>query len=308
MTNNVKQPKKLTIAAGGLIVVFLIILLISWPSLLKERRFLQQKAKAIHLNHLMPKFEPIISFSEEPHKIMGGGLIDYINYYQSVSDQFPKYFDTHHIIAYCQFYRGDRASSYQHYLFLQRQNIAFFPYLYNLAVHEYFMKNYQQSINYLERAVKLSVEDYMKYFSRSTVFQQLASASNFNKDMGLTLKSDYAQAYFLLALISFEEGKYPKVISEVFKAAQLGIQDKRLFYIAGLASIRMNNAKQAATFMEKVIQLDDTYSPAYELLAESLLQLGENSELTEKLLSRAEFLSTHATRQDPWNMVNLLLY
>ena len=81
-------------------------------------------------------------------------------------------------------------------------------------------------------------------------------------EKSIALKSDYAQAHFLMAQIYIREGDINATITKVQDLINISPNDPGLFFQVGLLYYRNNQTSQAQSAFERAVGLDQNYSNA----------------------------------------------
>ncbi len=171
----------------------------------KERANVEARAKLVTLNQLMPSFDYLFAYIQNPsgefEKGRLRGFNGYINYYEKVAAYMPHYAEAHGLLGFLYYQEGDTEKAKGSYLKAITLDQEFFWYPYSLGLILFKEGQYAEALALLNKAVKLNPELTIKKILSSKIYLDILRSGNINQfPWEQRLQEAYRQAYLLMVL------------------------------------------------------------------------------------------------------------
>jgi tetratricopeptide (TPR) repeat protein len=161
---------------------------------------------------------------------------------------------------------------------------------------------YEQSLEYLGRAVSANIQTTVGYMQSSVIYRQIFASASSNLDLKEELRNAFGAAYVLLEASLGHLQRYEQMLSVSLMAIdnkELSYQDAHLFY-AGMACLQLRQAQKALFLFERSMSLQKNNPQVYLYLSHIYQAIGKN-EAAQELLKISENLQMNKDSRFPYD-------
>ncbi|GAB1782017.1 tetratricopeptide repeat protein [Priestia aryabhattai] len=131
-------------------------------------------------------------------------------------------------------------------------------------------KKYKKAINYCNKSLKISTNNYLVHLIKGTASLQLKHYRQAIKSLHKSLSiEETSEAYIQCGFIEFVMGNYSTAINYLNKALTLDPEDEKSMLIIGNIHLVLFNFSEATYYLQKVIKINPKNAQALALIGDS---------------------------------------
>jgi arylsulfatase A-like enzyme/Flp pilus assembly protein TadD len=157
---------------------------------------------------------------------------------------------------------------------------------------------YDEAREWARNALKRNLSNYKAWYELAAIEahnDKAAAIADYEK--AVTIQSNFPPLQRDLGMLYFEQRNYPQAAKHLARAAELGINDARLFNFLGICYDRTGQLEQAIESYHRALNLDDQLAEAHLNLGFTYHRFGRET------LSRGEYQRACELKQDYCKMV-----
>jgi arylsulfatase A-like enzyme/Tfp pilus assembly protein PilF len=136
---------------------------------------------------------------------------------------------------------------------------------------------------WLDKAIKANPQNYRAWFQKARLnarSDKAAALASYNKT--LEIQPNFAPARRDLGMLYFGQKKYADAVKQLAKAAELGLEEAKLYNFLGISYSQTARLPQAITSYKKAIALDPNLAEAHLNLGYGYQKMGRNPSAREE--------------------------
>jgi len=256
-------------------------------ALVQQREKVQQKARAVTLNHFMPaSYDYLIALADGTAEPEENKFNQYVIYYKKVTEYLPNMPEAYALLGFCYDQLGRQALAIEHYQRALNLNPRIMHYYLNLAILFLEKGEVMTAKTLLEKSTQAALDDTLRFESTSRVYLPFfQEGEGFSSNVIQQARKNYRKAFRLLIGILSRQQNHGQVMDYAKKAIAMDLEDEGVFYYyAGLSAFQMDRYRDALNFLQQSVQANDNLAESYFYLGQVLKALGQDQNAEQALL------------------------
>ncbi len=257
-------------------------------ALVAQREKVQQKARAVTLNHFMPSsYDYLIGLADGTDQPEESRFDQYVLYYKKVTEYLPQMPEAYALLGFCYAQLGRQELAVEQYQQALSLNPRIMHYYLDLGILYLDQGNMAAAKAMLEKAVQCDLQDTLVFESASRVYFPLIQqeGEDFSQNAVQQARANYRKAFRLLLGILSRQQDHEAVLKYARQAIAMNLGENEIFYYyAGLACYQMDRYPEALTFFQQSVQENENLAESYFYLGQVLKALGQDQNAEQALL------------------------
>ena len=237
----------------------------------------EKRNKIRHLNGISPDFTQMNNFLTHQVPKPAMNWVPYKNYFELVLRYMPQDAIAQELLGYVYYYMGQENKAIA--LLKSASNFSdnlFWP-NYNLGVIYYKKGMYEQSFDYMSKAIAANPQGTVGYMYSSVMYRQIFFRYSSKLDVKEQLNDAFGLAYILMEASLQHLQRYDQMLMIAASAVshkEFPYQDAHALY-AGIACLELRQADKAVLLFERSLNLEKNNPLVYVYLAQIYKAIGK---------------------------------
>jgi len=259
-------------------------------ALVQQREKVQQKARAVTLNHFMPaSYEYLLGLADGTVEPEENKFNQYVIYYKKVTEYLPNMPEAYALLGFCYAQLGRQVLAIEHYQRALDLNPRVMHYYLNLGILFLEKGEVLTAKTLLEKGAQASLDDTLRFESTSRIyFPFIQEGEAFTQNVIQQARNNYRKTFRLLIVILSRQQNHQQILDYAKKAIAMNLEEEGIFYYyAGLSAFQMDRYREALTFLQQSVQQNENLAESYFYLGQVFKALGQDQNAEQALLKAA---------------------
>lgn len=249
------------------------------------------KIKRNTLNTALPQsFDYFIKFTNGEESFDNKNFEPYFLYYKKLVEVFPQRADSHGMVGYCYYYKGQESRAIKAFHRAIEINPYFLPFHYNLGIIYFRHGQYREAMEAFQKSLEPDIAFNLKFIAYAYKIYQPFLKGMTPSEVEAKVKDNITNSYKMLVMSAYQLKDYELMFQSAFAALKDNIDaDVFFYYYAGLGAYELKHYDKAALFLKRFLALNSNHTDALYYLAMSMKDLGRE-DMSSETLNKLETL------------------